>query len=428
MSFSKSFSLRLARDVGVIVMALGNNVMLTRFLGAEGRGQYAILSTTAILLTLFFGQMISRSNSYLVGKDRSRAGDLFANSMLYSLGVGLFLTLCFFLLVSGFRDLSIGGLFGLAVGVAVVTVLLHAIYSIFLGMDRMIEFNTVPVVAAFLYLCGNVFVLWGLKLGLKWVMLNWLIASLFAFILGFWLLFRLIGIKRRFSGGLFKESLKVGSKGMVVNVLVALLFRVDIFLVDYFLGHVSAGVYSIAIVFAEMLMKVPNVAANVLFPKVSADSVEGGDRLTAKVNRLVILLTVCMGLLMVLIGWWIIPAIFGVDFEGAYIPLVFMMPGILAAASGSIIGTNLWTKGYPNVTMIAAGSGLALNVILNLILIPRFGLVGAGLATSAAYILWSGSIFRYFVQNTSVSSGSLIFPKTEDFAFMRLSIKWHSVA
>ncbi|MCK4417703.1 MAG: polysaccharide biosynthesis C-terminal domain-containing protein, partial [Candidatus Latescibacteria bacterium] len=110
-------------------------------------------------------------------------------------------------------------------------------------------------------------------------------------------------------------------------------------------------------------------------------------------------------------------------FSGAYLPLVCMLPGVIAVASGSIINTNLWGRGYPLLTVIAPAAALSVNIGLNVLLIPAIGLVGAGLATSVAYTLWGVLIFGYFVRNSSLSFSELIWPKISDLLVFKQRIE-----
>ncbi|MCK5525628.1 MAG: polysaccharide biosynthesis C-terminal domain-containing protein, partial [Candidatus Latescibacteria bacterium] len=216
---------------------------------------------------------------------------------------------------------------------------------------------------------------------------------------------------------LFFRSMRFGLKAMLISLLLVLLFRADVYLVRYFLGAAATGIYSNAIVFAEMLQKIPNVAGTVLFSKIVAQGGEERDRLTARVSRSIFVLTLVAAGGLALVGNRLIPLVFGVEFEGAYVPLLYMLPGVVAMASGSVINTNLWVQGYPPQAVIAPSAAVCTNVVLNILLIPRFGLIGAGIATSVAYTLWAGLLFAYFSKKTSIAFRELVMVRISDFGF-----------
>jgi O-antigen/teichoic acid export membrane protein len=438
MTFFRSLSFKVSTDAIVFACGFANSVLITRILGPAGRGHYVLLATTINLLALFFGEGLRQSNAYLVGKDRSRARRLFPNTIFWGSTVG-FVLLGLFLVGQRWLWFSklaeVKDLLLIALLIAVATVLFRGFCAIFLGLERMVEYNLTPVFFILFYFCGNLIALKVLDLGLLGVMSSRFLAVVMVSGLAVFLLWKTIqspplqrekvnvGARMGLDAGLLRTSLRLGSKGMLISLLLALLFRVDIYLVNRFLGAGLTGIYSVSIVFAEMLQKVPNAAGTVLFSKIGSREQQWSDQLTATVCRFIFLLSLVLSLALVLSGKWLIPLVFGEDFSGAYLPLVCMLPGVIAVASGSIINTNLWGRGYPLLTVIASAVALSVNIGLNLLLIPTVGLVGAGLATSVAYTLWGVLIFGYFVKNSSLSFSELIWPKTSDLLVLKQRIE-----
>ncbi|MCK4590792.1 MAG: polysaccharide biosynthesis C-terminal domain-containing protein [Candidatus Latescibacteria bacterium] len=434
MTFFRSLSFKVSADAIVFAVGFANSVLITRILGPTGRGHYVLLATTINLLALFFGEGLRRSNAYLVGKDRSRARRLFPNTIFWGGTVG-FLLLGLFLLGQRWLWFSklaeVKDLLLVTLLIAVATVLFRGFCAIFLGLERMVEYNLTPVFFILLYFCGNLIALKVLDLGLPGVMSSRFLAVVIVSGLAVFLLWRAIHLpplqsekvsveaRKGLDTALLHSSLRLGFKGMLISLLLVLLFRVDIYLVNHFLGPGLTGIYSISIVFAEMLQKVPNAAGTVLFSKIGSREQKWDDQLTATVCRFVFLLTLVLALVLVTCGKWLIPFLFGEHFSGVYLPLVCMLPGVIAIASGSIINTNLWGRGYPLLTVIAPAVALSVNIGLNLLLIPTVGLVGAGLATSVAYTLWGVLIFSYFVRNSSLSLPELIWPKASDLLILK---------
>ena len=77
--------------------------------------------------------------------------------------------------------------------------------------------------------------------------------------------------------------------------------------------------------------------------------------------------------------------LFGSEFAGAYWPLLILALGQLAnagfGATGMLLNMTGFERDVTRVVAIAAG----LNVVLNLALIPIFGVIGAAIATSVSY-------------------------------------------
>lgn len=96
--------------------------------------------------------------------------------------------------------------------------------------------------------------------------------------------------------------------------------------------------------------------------------------------------------------------LFGQDFDAGYPLLAILMLGFLARASTGPIEYLLSMTGNQNVTACAYGGAAALNVALNLILIPRFGLEGAATATAISLIFASVWLFAAVRRRLGISA------------------------
>lgn len=278
----------------------------------------------------------------------------------------------------------------------------------------MIEYNFIPVCLILLFFGGDLIVLLITGYGLPGVMTSWLIACVICSLVSIALLWRANTVGWVPGRDLFGVSMRLGLRAMLTSLLIMLMFRVGVYLVKYFLGAGATGIYSIAILFADLLQKIPNIAGTVLFSKVASGVSEIEDQLTARVSRSIFFATLLGALSLAAVGRFLIPLLFGEDFSGAYVPLLCMLPGVVAAASGSVVNTNLWGRGYPRITVIAPGTALLVNIVLNLLLIPRMGLIGVGLSTSIVYTLWTALIFRHFVHGSSCTIGDLLWIRIAD--------------
>ncbi|MFZ3032954.1 MAG: polysaccharide biosynthesis C-terminal domain-containing protein, partial [Parvibaculum sp.] len=84
---------------------------------------------------------------------------------------------------------------------------------------------------------------------------------------------------------------------------------------------------------------------------------------------------------------------FGADFASGSALLAILIIGFLARASTGPIEYLLNMTGNQNATAAAYGAAAALNIILNLVLVPRFGLEGAAAATAISLVTASIWLF-----------------------------------
>jgi O-antigen/teichoic acid export membrane protein len=91
----------------------------------------------------------------------------------------------------------------------------------------------------------------------------------------------------------------------------------------------------------------------------------------------------------------IILGLFGPEFKQGYAVLSLLLLGHFFKASFASAGFLLSMTGHQDQTAIISGVGAVINVILLFLLVPVFGLVGAGLAAAITNAIWSISLTVY---------------------------------
>ena len=184
------------------------------------------------------------------------------------------------------------------------------------------------------------------------------------------------------------SELKVGGLGFAASILGLLMFRVDIFLVAALGGGArAAGVYSVGVLAAELLVRAPNWTATVLAPTVSAKPAETR-RITIALFWASVGFVGLAALPVVLLPGttrWVLRIALGTDFVESYAVFVAMLPRIVAQAGGAILFGNLAGRGYSFFHPFACGVGLVVLIACDLVLIPKYGIVGAAIGGGIGY-------------------------------------------
>ncbi len=166
--------------------------------------------------------------------------------------------------------------------------------------------------------------------------------------------------------------------------------RVDVLMLGILLGANAVGIYNVPVLLAGVL-SLPLTGINQLFPAVAGELFANDDRQTLQILHHVIVrwsfsTTVLIGAVIGIFRTDIL-ALFGVKYvAGGTVLMLFILAYLIdSIAAGSayvlmmsdhqwILFVNQWTFGIVNVT-------------LNYVLIPRFGIQGAAIATVISYIL-----------------------------------------
>jgi len=408
MSFLHGFSSNVVCTGLVIGLGLANSAILARGLGKDGFGRLGLIGTTVMLGGLLLGEWLNRGNTYVAGRE-GRSGALVGNTLVYGLALLGLLVPAAMLLGGAVGPLAFLGPRGhglLAVLLAAI-VLQKAGQAIVLGEDRLHLYAVLPVIFIVCYLAGNALVLRVWEGGLYQVLAAWLSAA------GVVLVATIVAIgsgfrpPARLDRGLFRATASVGRRGAASAILIFLLFRADVYLVGYYLGAASLGVYWVAMRLAEMMQRLPNIAGVVLLPKVlgGQDDEHG---LSLLVARNVLVLSVAAAVGIIAVGRPAIELVFSHDFSGAHLPLMWMLPGLIGSGFGSVLNTKLAGQGYPAITIWAPALALGVKIALNALLIPALGLVGAAMATSIAYLLWAGLVAQHYCRTAGVGWGTLL--------------------
>ena len=393
MNFFRGFSINLVCSGLTVAIGLANQVIITRSLGAQGRGELTLIATFIMFATLLMGEWLSRGNTYLTGKE-GEGRRVISNTLIYSMALALLL------LAAALAWGQFGGAIALfdcpqsvflVAGIVLAVIIQKSVAAIALGQNRVVLYALMPVVFISSYFVSTVVAVYVYDATLHGVLSAWLIGgavSLVATVIAIW---RRESIRFSWQGQLFRRAVSIGGRGAISSILIFLLFRSDVYLVEHFLGTAALGVYTVAVIIAEMMQRVPNIAGTVLLPRVMASDISSANRLSSRVARNILLFSLAVALLIIVAGRPMI-SLFGADFSDAYLPLLWMLPGLVASGFGSVLNTKLAAAGYPAITIWAPGVALALNVGLNMYLIPTMGLVGAAMATSVAYALWTALV------------------------------------
>ena len=194
------------------------------------------------------------------------------------------------------------------------------------------------------------------------------------------------------AAGLLGEWMRVGTPLLLILVFMNLMAQADVLLVGSMLGDDAVGVYNAASRTAATvgfaLFAVNAAAAPSLAALHATGRREELARLLAATSRWTFWPALAIALGFALAGK-VVLGFFGAEFTRAYLPLLILCGGQLAAASVGLAGSLLNLTGHERLSASLLAGAAALNLLLNGMLIPRFGLPGAAVATTAALVVWS---------------------------------------
>src|SRR5215469_16808000 len=217
------------------------------------------------------------------------------------------------------------------------------------------------------------------------------------------------------------RALSLGLRGQLGNVATFFNYRLDVFIVNYYLGTAAVGLYAVGVMVSESIWQVPNAAAMALVPRTARQQGQSGAEFTCMVCRHVFTLAVLAAIGVAALSAWAIPAVFGEAFRASVPVIWWILPGTVALAASKVMCADLMARGMPEYSSLFALVTLVITVVLDLVLIPRMGIQGAALASSVAYYANSMLVAIVLRKKLQVTWGSLFIPtRAELSAYLRL--------
>lgn len=196
-------------------------------------------------------------------------------------------------------------------------------------------------------------------------------------------------------------------------------FRLDLFLVGFFLTVTDIGLYALAVSLGQMLWLLSNAASVVLFPRVaSSEDRAGRSSETARVCRIALGATIVGTLVLAVISPVAIPLLFGSRFAPSVTPLLLLLPGVVAFSVVNVLGSFVTGIGRPAHVMVVSLVGLAVTAPLDLLLIPAVGIEGAALASSVSYTAAALAMLWFFVHHSRVGVRETLLLRRSDLALV----------
>lgn len=190
-----------------------------------------------------------------------------------------------------------------------------------------------------------------------------------------------------YNGQLAKKLLKDSWPLIISGIMVSLYMKIDQLMIQNISGVKEAGAYSTVAAFSEAWNFVPTVIVTTLFPAILNARRDDPARYKKRIQNLYNLMVYLSLPVAIIITFssHLIYKVYTPEYAyAAPVLSVHVWSGVFvflgAASSQYLIAEN-----YSTLTFVRTGAGAVVNIVLNLILIPKMGMMGAAIATLIAY-------------------------------------------
>ena len=177
--------------------------------------------------------------------------------------------------------------------------------------------------------------------------------------------------------------------------------QIDSLLIGRFMSETDVGYYTTAVIIMQSITLLQSAVQAVTTPTIATYY---GKKEYSKINELIKNVTLKIFaveliflIILTIFGKYIITILFSKEFIPAYLPMLILSIGYLMYAPWISIGAIFSSIGKVNLSFKLNGVCAILNTILNILLIPKYGLIGAASATTFSLMV-TLLINLYFVR------------------------------
>jgi len=194
----------------------------------------------------------------------------------------------------------------------------------------------------------------------------------------------------KFDTSLMRQSLRYGSIVYIGNIANIMHFKIDQVMINYWLGTKAVGIYAVSVNWAEMLFILDSGILSAALYKISSASADESYLLSQRLFKTQILISGIFGIGLALLAYPLILVLYGDNYREAILPLILLIPGIVAWSASKIISNMLtYNRGLASFVVKIAAVGLILNIALNYLFINiiKIGIIGAAISSSLSYLM-----------------------------------------
>jgi len=389
-------------------------VLVARIFGVGGKGTLSIILQVPGLMVVALDLGISTSIIYYVSRGESRPGTVAANALLMAGVLGVLGAPVIFVLLAGPLAIIHGvPVWAIVLAMSILPLGLVAAWmsSVSIGLSNLVLPLWFAIASSTTTLVGLAILLATHHGSLTSVIAVSVAGTVVGIVVYLWGLRHHVRPLRpdlREARGMARFS----AKAYLSSIAGLLHERQDILLLGWLSGTAAVGLYSVGVSFAELAWYIPGALGSAILAKGSRRGEESATDYTTRTTRVAMifmLFTVGVSLLAVP---WVVPLVYGRAFAPAAFAFFALAPGIVADGVSRILWSYQITRGRMYWQM-SVGT-MTLNFAAVLVLVPVWGAVGAGLASSISYSVLCVLVIRRFCIDTGATASEILIPRKSD--------------
>ena len=421
----KHISFTLGSRVSLLFLNLFMGIIIARILGPNGKGLLAVIAMVGTTIINLGNLGIGKFNTYAISNKSVNKKDIISNSFWLGLIIGLIFFFIILILALKFpiffKNIPRSYLLIYLVSLPFLfwSDFFHGILT---GEQNFKKFNISHIITQIVGLIGIVLLLLVFKASVFYVVIWYMIVNIIKALLPMNFVVSGEKLSLKLNSNVLKQSLDYGLKIFLTGIFSLLILRIDLYMVNFFKGTAGSGLYSLASTFGDIFFILPFSIVTVMFPVINEE--EGLKKESvAKYSRLSLIPILILALGTLLFIKPLIGFLYGQEFLLAAQPIFLLLPGLVFLSIATILSQYFLSTGYPLKLTLSWFLVTVLNIILNFIYIPQYGMIAAAITSTISYLLVFGFHYYFFYKATKMSFADIFIPKKDEIKGIFKKIK-----
>ncbi len=395
--FSKVFT----AGIGFIVV-----IITARALGAAVRGDIALLLLNISIIGLFQGIFNGSVLVYLTPKFSFIKLFFLTNLVSSGLAIGLP-----YLMVA-LKLLEVDQVNTLVLLTALQG-LLTTSQSLLLGKEKIQQFNLLEIIKSSVLLISIIYFFWSMNdISLESVIYSYALSYIIPLVFSFFHIlkyFKSEPIENKEEKSMLSSLLKYGFEIQINNISHMINYRFCFYIIEKWKGKDALGIFSIALSLCEVIWIIAKSISTFQYSKiVNTTDAESQRKLTIHSLQLSLLATIPPLAVLLVLPNSLFAFIFGEEFGSIRTVLFSLSLGVIFLSIFTIINHYFSGIGKNKPNIIGSFIGNIVVISSCLMLIPIWGNIGAGIATSVTFLVILAYIVYRFMRHTKTTFTELI--------------------
>ena len=216
-----------------------------------------------------------------------------------------------------------------------------------------------------------------------------------------------------------KKLFRYSLLAWLCNIIFFLLYRIDYWFVEKYCSTEALGNYIQVSKLGQTFFLLPSMIATAILPLAVTENKETMARWLALISRFFLYSYAFICLIIILIGKWLFPVIFGESFTAMYPAFIWLTPGILSLSTLFTLTAYNAGKNKLKDNMLGCLYALILVIAGNWLFVPVYGINAAAAVSSIGYIVYHVYLLIDFKKENSSGILQFFVFKWEDITALK---------